>query len=69
MTDPTPDQQTDTWVVRIVVTALAAIVLAVVVAAAVLANLDRTLPGEVISIGAGGAGALAAVLASTRSRS
>ena len=58
---------TDTWSVRLVILFLGLTVLASVVGGLVLAGLDKTVPDTVIAVGSGAAGALAAMLASTRS--
>lgn len=50
-----------------VVISLGLIALCVVAGALILAAFEKPVPGEVISIGAGASGALAGVLASTRS--
>lgn len=66
-TDTASTPTTDTWVVRFVVILLGLVALAVVIGGAVLAAQDHALPGELIAIGAGASGALAAMLSSTRS--
>lgn len=67
--DPTdPGPSNDTWTVRVVAILLGLIALAVVIGGIVAAIWERTLPGEVITIGATSAGALGALLASTASR-
>ena len=58
---------TDTWNVRLVILFLGLAVLACIVGGVVLAGLDKAIPDSVIAIGSGAAGALAAMLASTRS--
>lgn len=59
----------DTWTVRIVTLLLGLVAALVVAGAVVLAALERSpLPGEITTIGAGAAGALGAMLASTASR-
>jgi hypothetical protein len=58
---------TDTWVVRLVVVALGLVALACVVGGLVLAGLGRQVPDTVIALGSASTGALAALLASTRS--
>jgi hypothetical protein len=62
------DPANDTWTVRVVAILLGVIALAVVVGGVVAALLERTLPGEIVTIGATAAGALGALLASTASR-
>jgi hypothetical protein len=58
---------TDTWTVRFVVLALAAVVALVVVGQIVLALRDRTLPDELLMLGGVAVGALGSLLAKTGS--
>lgn len=69
MTDPNPDPQpvTDTWTVRLVVIALAAVAAATVVGGVVLAAMTKPVPSEIVALGSAAVGALSALLASTRS--
>ena len=55
----------DRLTVRLVVVGLALIALAVVVGGIVLAVGDRAIPGELVAIGSGAAGALGGILART----
>jgi hypothetical protein len=63
----TAEPVTDTWTVRLVIIFLGLIGLVAAVGGLVLAGLDRSVPGEVLALGTGAAGALAGILASTRS--
>jgi len=58
-----PPLQSDPWIYRIVVAALGLAVVGVVVAAAVLAGMDKKSPEGMIAIGSAAAGALAGLLA------
>ena len=58
---------TDTWSVRLVILFLGLAVLCSVVGGMVLAGLEKSVPDTVIAIGSAASGALAAMLASTRS--
>jgi hypothetical protein len=57
---------TDTWNVRLVILFLGLTVLGCVLGGIVLAGLDKDVPESVLAVGSGAAGALAALLASTR---
>lgn len=59
----------DTWTVRLVALGLIVLAVAVVVGQIILSALERgSLPGEISTIGAGAAGALGGLLASTASK-
>ena len=65
---PSPvEPVTDTWNVRLVILFLGLAVLGCIAGGAVLAGMDKAIPDSVIAIGSGASGALAAMLASTRS--
>lgn len=64
---PLTEVHTDTWVVRLVIIGLMCISLAVVIGAVWLTSVGKDLPGEISTVGATAVGALAGVLASTRS--
>jgi hypothetical protein len=67
---PTPlpaEPVTDTWNVRLVIVALALVALASVLGGIVLAGMEKAVPNELVAIGSSCVGALAAMLASTRS--
>lgn len=53
---------TDTLTMRLAIAVLGLIAVATVVGGLVLANNDKTLPGELIAIGAGAAGAVAGLI-------
>lgn len=59
---------TDQRVVLVVVLSLAATALTGLVGSLVLAGMGRPVPGEVIALSSGSAGALASILARTRTR-
>lgn len=61
------DAVTDTWSVRLVILFLGLAVLSCVVGGVVLAGMDKEIPVTIVAIGSGAAGALGAMLASTRS--
>lgn len=57
---------TDTWNVRLVIVALALIALVSVAGGIVLSGMGKPIPDQVVGIGSAAAGALGAILASTR---